>query len=239
MLSHLKIDLQEDFESQGQDLMDRDLELAKSFMPNDRANAIIRFYTWKPFALSLGYNQSDDKVDKDYLKQNSYDLVQRPTGGRAVFHANELTYSIIVPQNLIDKNTLYKEVHTHFAHCFSKIGIETDLTKTNPDFKNFYKSDERSFACFASAARYELSYDGKKIVGSAQRVIGENILQHGSILVSPGYEELAFMTKSSPEFQEKLLNFIKSVSISINEISDLNLSPYDLAFHLKNHILNL
>ncbi|TNE36410.1 lipoate--protein ligase family protein [bacterium] len=212
--------------------MEKDVELMKSFSDGD--SPIFRLYTWDPWCLSLGYNQNDESILKDKLKADGYDLVRRPTGGRGVFHANELTYSVITQ---IDANRtktyIYQEIHTLIAEVLNRMGIKVDFVKTNPDFKNFYKSDERSVSCFASSARYELTFGNKKIVGSAQRVFGNKLLQHGSILLDKGFERIADYITDDMEKAKRLKDFTLNTAIPINDISSeiINTKKLEIAFH--------
>jgi len=204
--------------SEGLFNMNKDVELMESLSPTD--SPIFRLYSWNPWCLSLGYNQKDDGILKDKLYKDGYDIVRRPTGGRGVFHANELTYSIVTHlDNTRTKDYVYQEVHTLIAEVLNSIGLEVDFVKTNPDFKNFYKSDERSVSCFASSARYELTHDNKKIVGSAQRIFGNKLLQHGSILIDYGFEQIADYTTEDSEKANRLKDFTLKTAIPINAIA--------------------
>lgn len=204
--------------SEGLFNMEKDLELANGF--REGSTPIFRLYSWNPWCLSLGYNQKDDNILKDRLKNDGYDLVRRPTGGRAVFHADELTYSVITKvDNVRTKTVIYQEIHSLIAEVLSRLGVDVDFVKTDINFKNFYNSDERSVSCFASSARYELTYDNKKIVGSAQRVFGNVLLQHGSILLDNGFEKIADYVTDDEEKAKRLKEFTLNSAIPINDIS--------------------
>lgn len=209
--------------SEGLFNMGKDLELAKNFEKSH--SPIFRLYSWKPWCLSLGYNQNDANINKEKLVSNNIDLVRRPTGGRAVLHANELTYSVITKVNSHrTKELIYRDVHQLIAEVFISLGVEVDFVKTNPDFKNFYKSDERSVSCFASSARYELTYDNKKIVGSAQRLFKDTLLQHGSILLDYGFENIAEYVSTNESKIKKLKEFTLKTAIPLNAISSKTIS---------------
>ncbi|PKL79903.1 MAG: hypothetical protein CVV25_06390 [Ignavibacteriae bacterium HGW-Ignavibacteriae-4] len=218
MLDKTKYKMIIDPPSEGLFNMNKDVELMESLSPTD--NPILRLYSWNPWCLSLGYNQKDDGILKDKLYKDGYEIVRRPTGGRGVFHANELTYSIVTHlDNTRTKDYVYQEVHTLIAEVLRNIGLEVDFVKTNPDFKNFYKSDERSVSCFASSARYELTHDNKKIVGSAQRIFGNKLLQHGSILIDYGFEKIADYATEDVEKANRLKDFTLKTAIPINAIA--------------------
>ena len=208
--------------------MNKDLELAMKF--KDSEVPIFRLYSWNPWCLSLGYNQKDDSILHQKLKDDGFQLIRRPTGGRAVFHANELTYSVVT--NVTDrynKTEIYEDIHKIIAQSLYKLGVEVDFVKTNPDLKNFYRSDERSVSCFASSARFELTHESRKIVGSAQRLFGEVLLQHGSILLDYGFEQIANYVSDDVDKVEKLKNFTLKTATPINSIVDKKVSTNDLA----------
>ncbi len=190
--------------------MDLDLLLAQSLNSD---NAILRIYQWKPYCISLGANQSFDDVNLDKMKTNNIDVVKRPTGGRAILHSEELTYSVIYPiNNTTSSKNIYNEINLALRKGLiefdSKLS-EIELEHTQPNFKEFYKS-EISAICFAVSAKSELNFNGKKIVGSAQRKIGNVILQHGSILCGQFHKNIV-----------DYLNIDKSTkSMIIDEISD-------------------
>ena len=201
--------------------MDYDLERAKA-VEDGKLPAMFRLYAWEPWCLSLGYNQKDDDVDYSELKDRGYDLVRRPTGGRAVFHANEITYSFVIRLNDdLNIHEIYKDIHLMFINVFLGMGIELDFVRSGTNLREFYKLEGISNSCFASSARYEVCSGGRKIVGSAQRVIGRTLLQHGSILIGREHLEIVQLLKhSSLESRGRLLEFIKSKSVSLGELSD-------------------
>lgn len=224
MLESNKYRLIIDPPSEGLFNMNKDVKLMQNF--TDSASPIFRLYNWNPWCLSLGYNQKEDSILKDKLIKDGYELVRRPTGGRGVFHANELTYSVVTKiDNIRNKEYLYKEIHTVISEVLRSINLEVGFVKTNPDFKNFYKSDERSVSCFASSARYELTYDNKKIVGSAQRVFGNTLLQHGSILIDKGFEKIADYVTEDEIKSKRLKEFTLNTAIPINDITDETITP--------------
>lgn len=186
-----------------------------------KALPMLRFYGWKPYAVSLGANQSENEIDKELCRKYGYDIVRRPTGGRAVLHSNEITYSVVLNLNdLLEVHNLYHKIHLFLIEIFEKIGCK-DLTfnKTSTDLRNYYKKSSDSVSCFASSARYEIMHQGKKVVGSAQRVLKNTLIQHGSILLDEGYENIAdvIAVKSFEErqkFKEYILAHTSTLSKS-------------------------
>ncbi len=217
-----------------------DFDFQRTLLCEDgKALPMLRFYGWSPWAVSLGANQKESDFHQDKLKDYGFDLVRRPTGGRAVLHANELTYSFVCPlsDNLKPQN-VYREIHYFLVKGLKLLGAENlEFEKSQTNFNEFYRRETVSISCFASSARYEIEWKGKKIVGSAQRVYGNTLLQHGSILLGPGYELIAEVANLKDEFAKEILrNHIKSHSISIEEIVGRKI-PFEFAVETFNNLL--
>lgn len=143
----------------------------------------LRFYTWAPSAVSVGYFQNTiGEVDLDLCLDMGIDVVRRLTGGRAVLHDKELTYSIICPDNLPEFQghilATYKIISSCLVEGLNSIGIKASLA---PSARKAGR--ESPSACFTSPSHYEIMTDGKKLVGSAQRRGEGAFLQHGSVLM--------------------------------------------------------
>jgi lipoate-protein ligase A len=195
--------------------MDFDLWLAQNYNPD---KPILRLYQWKPYCISLGANQSFDDVNLDKINKENIEVVKRPTGGRAILHSEELTYSIIYP---LESNSSARELYDQINQALRKGLIEFDptlsvieLEHNQPDFKEFYKS-QLSSVCFAVSAKSELNFDGKKIVGSAQRKIGNVILQHGSILCGDFHKNIVNYLNVDPSRRKEILKEISDSTIDL------------------------
>jgi len=150
----------------------------------------IRFYTWAPPAVSVGYFQnSPGDVDLAACREMGIDVVRRLTGGRAVFHDRELTYSVTCPDNVPtfpdDILGTYKIISSCLVYGLNSIGLNASLTSP---MKKIVKDSPS--ACFTSPSHHEIAIDGKKLVGSAQRRGEGGFLQHGSILIEFDGERL-------------------------------------------------
>lgn len=157
------------------------------------ANPILRVYRWQPFTISIGYHQNADEIDSATCRRDGVGLVRRPTGGRAIFHAHEVTYSMIIPNGhrQFAKTSLdvYNEISSALVLGLQMAGLPVTLEKRpQPDAE--FSSYQRQFACFASSARYEIQYRSRKLVGSAQRRFPKAILQHGSIIIGQQHLKL-------------------------------------------------
>lgn len=140
----------------------------------------LRFYTWRPAALSLGYGQPLAVVDSELARREGIDLVRRPTGGQAILHNDELTYAVMLPRThaLAAGGVLasYERLSAGFERGFAALGLEARQGDWQPA-----ASDAEGLLCFASPSTHELSVNGVKLMGSAQTRLGGALLQHGSI----------------------------------------------------------
>lgn len=145
---------------------------------------VLRFYFWKPPAVSLGYNQKPAKIDYKKCDEYGIDVVRRPTGGRAVYHDKEITYSVIIPPNSdmfkLSIHELYYDISKALTAGLNSLGIKFDIERNKPADSKKHNNVED---CFSSAARFEIKYKGAKIVGSAQRRLSTAVIQHGSIIL--------------------------------------------------------
>jgi lipoate-protein ligase A len=164
---------------------------------------ILRFYGWYPFCVSLGYHQNSDEINLNQCDINKFEVVRRPTGGRAIFHAEELTYSVIYPSNSISGPDIYRLIHNPIVSALNDLNIDARFNQTQPDLKGFYAS-EKSSVCFATAAQYEVEIDRKKLIGSAQRIYEQGILQHGSILLGQTHQKLIDLLNINIKQKENL-----------------------------------
>lgn len=141
----------------------------------------LRFYGWKPPAVSIGYFQRlEEEVDLEACRRLGIDWVKRPTGGRAVLHDQEVTYSVVIAQKLLPGSVLetYRVLAAGLVEGLRMLGLPAALV--GRDEQN---AGERglSAACFDAPSWYEIAVEGRKIVGSAQVRSHGVILQHGSV----------------------------------------------------------
>lgn len=198
--------------------MECDLQLAEECKDNE---IFLRFYQWKPYAISLGANQSFSDVDLKRTKADGIDVVKRPTGGRAIFHSEEITYSFIIPLSFgLSPKEIYFSVSealiTGLKYYDEKLS-GTMLESLQPNFPELLKSKSGSI-CFASTAKNEVKYLGKKLIGSAQRKMKNIVLQHGSILCGTKHRELINYLLLSEKDKTKLKNEINSKTVEIETI---------------------
>lgn len=140
---------------------------------------IFRLYGWRPACVSLGRNQKDDFLDRKFLQENNIDVVRRLTGGRALLHDNEITYSYICPISYLKNGehviSSYKEISQILIDKFKLLGIDLEFGTQKPIKTGFDY-------CMLISTGADLCYKGRKLIGSAQCRKNGYILQHGSIL---------------------------------------------------------
>jgi lipoate-protein ligase A len=165
------------------------------------APTTVRFYSWSPPALSLGYAQSIEReIDLRQCTSLGIDVVRRPTGGRAVLHDHEVTYSLVISANdpRVTAGILaaYLMISQALIRGLSYLGITAELLPLRRGVP--LPSDKASPVCFATPSSYEVAVGGRKIIGSAQRRAHDVIMQHGSIPLSWDLERMrAVFSRSS------------------------------------------
>lgn len=177
----------------------------------------LRLYGWRPHAVSLGYHQElDGGIDRAAVAERGYGIVRRPTGGRAILHADELTYSFCIRQDAIrgGNSTMesYREISRGIIAGLELLGATVSLGADGsaPPDPGFCGQDTGADAarpiCFARTARCDLQAEGRKVVGSAQVRRNGGILQHGSIPITIDLEDqVAVMPGSDGRISRQVL----------------------------------
>ncbi len=145
-----------------------------------RGERWLRLYRWTPYCLSFGRHEPAlRRYDRSRIEARGLDVVRRPTGGRAVWHAEELTYAVAAPAEPFGGlRQAYEEIHRMLVAALRMLGVGAELApmRATPAVD--------AGACFASPVGGEITVDGRKLVGSAQLREGAGLLQHGSLLLS-------------------------------------------------------
>ncbi|DAA83615.1 MAG TPA: hypothetical protein DCS44_08930 [Cyanobacteria bacterium UBA10660] len=187
----------------GKENMQIDSDLLDFAIKNELKEPIFRLYGWEPACVSLGRNQKDDFLDYELLKSKNIDVVRRLTGGRALLHDNEITYSFICPESFLQNGShivsSYKEISQILIDKFKKLGIDLDFGASKPIKTGFDY-------CMLISTGADLCYKEKKLIGSAQCRSHGYILQHGSILY---------------DYDKKLLEEIFKEKVSTDEITSI------------------
>ncbi len=142
----------------------------------------LRLYSWEVPTLSLGYAQSINDVNISKLEQLGWGLVRRPTGGRAILHTDELTYSITaaIDDPLMSGNLLesYQRISKALLGALQILGVNA---RADSEYSNQVTLGRKEPVCFEVPSNYEVTYLGKKLIGSAQARKNNGVLQHGSL----------------------------------------------------------
>ena len=215
-----------------------DVELADKLLHGTNLPTL-RLYQWKPWAVSLGYNQSEEDINTKKCTEYGFEIVRRPTGGRAILHANELTYSVVMPADGKGITEIYSLISKALVKGLSAICPEVSYETSQPNFQSLYKKQE-SIPCFSASARYEVQVHGKKLVGSAQRRfstagIPEVVLQHGSILLGPEHKLLAeILNVENNDVREKIKRDIDLKTIDLSSAVQRSVSYEECASVIRS-----
>ncbi|MFW5809312.1 MAG: lipoate--protein ligase family protein [Halanaerobium sp.] len=190
----------------------------------------LRFYSWEPAALSLGYFQkAEAEIDYQRCQGEGIDLVRRLTGGRAILHDQELTYSIIIREDYklladsIEKS--YQQISMGLVKGLQGLGIPVELKAVERGKK---APAGHSAACFDAPSWYEVILDNKKLIGSAQRRKDNTILQHGSLPLKLDAAKIFKLLNYSSEQQRKKARRIFSAKSTSLKKAGCNFSYSEL-----------
>ncbi len=210
----------------GQKNMQIDENLLNNAIKNQSQDKIFRLYAWEPACVSLGRNQDDKFINKSLLEEYNIDVVRRLTGGRALLHDKEITYSFVAPASSLKNGESviesYKEISQILIDVFEKLGIKLTLGGEKGVHTKFDY-------CMLISTGADLCYQGKKFIGSAQCRKQGYILQHGSILL---------------DYDKKLLEKLFNENISTDTIISLKeinpqITTYDVINCFNSYISSL
>lgn len=169
----------------------------------------LRLYSWNPPCLSLGHAQSIKDVDMERLHAHGWDVVRRVTGGRAILHTDELTYSVTgsAEEPVLAGGVLesYNRLAQALLHAVQSLSVPVEMKEHVG-----HASSMTNPVCFEVPSTYEITVDGKKLIGSAQARKKEGVLQHGSLPLTGDLaricDALVFENESAREMaKERLL----------------------------------
>ncbi|MFC4768898.1 lipoate--protein ligase family protein [Effusibacillus consociatus] len=189
----------------------------------------VRFYGWNPATVSIGYFQKQAEIDFPVLRAKGLGFVRRPTGGRAVLHDREVTYSIVVseayPNMPKSVNESYRVLSMGLVEGFRNLGLQASMVSLATEEEKQKYASLGSSACFDSPSWYELVVEGRKVTGSAQTRQRGAILQHGSILLDLD-EDLLFSVLyfSSDKLRERLKAGFREKAVSIKQLTGREIS---------------
>jgi len=148
---------------------------------NSESPPTLRLYAWHPACLSLGHAQPFSEVNTAVLDEQGWDVVRRPTGGRAILHVDELTYSVIAPQteSRVKGGVLesYLRLSEALIAALNLLGLSPEANEKDSN----QKPNNTNPVCFEIPSNYEITVNGKKLIGSAQARRNTGLLQHGAL----------------------------------------------------------
>ncbi|HHS50729.1 MAG TPA: lipoate--protein ligase family protein [candidate division Zixibacteria bacterium] len=179
----------------------------------------LRFFDWDRPTITIGYGQPRTDINFARLAEENIAWAVRPTGGRAVLHWNELTYSVTLPpEHEIARLSViesYRVLSTALAEGLRHCGVDVEIARGEA-------GGHKNPSCFSSTSRYEVTHEGRKLIGSAQRRKRGAILQQGSIPISPEFRGLPkfFTNFVGADLAEKS-TCIAECAVAIPEKADL------------------
>ncbi|MGP4041988.1 lipoate--protein ligase family protein [Gracilibacillus sp. D59] len=201
---------------------------------NKKIPPTIRFYEWLPAGLSIGYFQKTvNKIDLEAVQNSDIELVRRLTGGRAVLHDQELTYSVIVSEDHPKMPKSVKEAYLVLSkgllEGFRTLGI--DASFAIPEGK---LNTTQSAVCFEEPSWYELVVDNKKAAGSAQTRKQGVILQHGSIPLTVDNDKLYdLFVYRNERVKQRAREAFNDKAISIEQVAKRNVTLEEMKHAFK------
>jgi len=214
----------------------------------------LRLYAWDPPCLSLGYAQPLNDVDLDRLNQSGWDLVRRPTGGKAILHTDELTYAVIAPHTEIRMAGSVLESYSRLSQALllalQFLGVPANIRHKSKEVETSQKNGQIKYGqknpgpvCFEEPSTYEIIVNNKKLLGSAQARRKEGILQHGSLPLYGDLTRIIQVLKFSDEktrviAANRLLNRATTIELVLGEKIDWKITAeaFSKAFQ---QVLNL
>lgn len=199
---------------------------------------ILRLYRWQPATLTLGYAQSAvDGVDLHACHAAGIDVVRRPTGGRAVFHDQEVTYAVIAPIGGLFGGTVagsYQVIAGVLRNTLCTFGLPAELVPGKQ------RGQVGRAVCFTAPAQHELLIDGCKVAGCAQKRRGNAFLQHGSIPLELDLDLLQQLMPAAPDEDPRdrfrnigWLNRFASRPLSIDEVETALIDSFAAALGIR------
>jgi len=207
--------LEGDFD--GEENMRRDFLLYQR-REEEPASPALRVYGWEPWTVSLGRHQDPGaSLDREEIARRGFGWVSRPTGGRAVFHARELTYCLVARQEPPFDGGLadtHQKIAGALLRFYRGLGLAPELTRPAPA----RELDPRSQApCFVAPGLAEIELEGRKLAGSAQLRGRQAFLQHGSLPLGPEHLLLPALLPGSDELRARMTRSLASRSLCLED----------------------
>ena len=183
----------------------------------------LRFYRWQPPAVSLGRHQPVADLDQAAVAAHGYDIVRRTTGGRAILHIDEFTYSVAAaatePRVAGGVMDAYLRLSNALVAGLQALGVAAD--KAGGDVRT---GSDVSAACFEVPSAYEITVQGRKLMGSAQSRRAKYVLQHGSLPlygdITRLVEVLVLSEEERPQLHRQLADHACTLATALGVADD-------------------
>ncbi len=178
----------------------------------------LRFYQWEPPCLSLGKRQPLDGVELARCRDDGVDVVRRATGGWAILHTDELTYSVAVsPQDERAAGAIldaYRKLSAGLVDGLRRLGALAEMNPVNP-----YGVHNASAACFEVPSAYEITVGSQKLMGSAQARPAGRVLQHGSLPLRGDIARVAdYLRHDADDAREHLRAHLRERATTLGDV---------------------
>jgi lipoyl(octanoyl) transferase len=194
----------------------------------------LRFYRWAPPAISLGCMQDPGTtLDHAALEKAGVSWIKRPTGGRAILHWNDLTYSIAFPAHLPEFGQTVHESYAVISRCLmtglERAGIRCESHGSSAEYAATGR--DIKLPCFLSPNRNEIMVNGKKLIGSAQKRTDKAVLQHGSLPIDGSFRRLPEFCRIDETTRAAQVKMLGEKCACVKEI-DQEIDAQSLTMHL-------
>jgi lipoate-protein ligase A len=180
----------------------------------------LRFFGWIPACLSLGQAQPGTDVDREACYAAGVDVVRRPTGGRAILHTDELTYSVVAPEAEPRVAGTLVESYRRLSEGLLTGLMVMGVPGRQAERPNHHEQDQGP-VCFEVPSNYEIVFDGKKLVGSAQMRKAGVVLQHGTLPLHGDIARIAKYLMSRPK-PDRVRQRATTVEAALGRIIDFD-----------------
>lgn len=197
------------------------------------ATPTLRVFAWQPPCISLGYHQRVEEIDLERCLADGVELVRRPTGGRAILHHEELTYSVVIPASSPwfgeEVAQTYELISLALVEGLKSLGVAARFERAQQTQVD-YRRGEFSVPCFSSSVRNEVLWQGRKLVGSAQRRYEGGVLQHGSILLGSAHLRLVdYLAGLDVQERARYREYLRQRTAAVNQIAGREVSFAEVA----------
>jgi lipoate-protein ligase A len=197
----------------------------------------IRLYQWERPTFSIGAMQKSNRVlDMDYLQSNEIPFVRRPTGGKTVYHYNEITYSVNASVEMFSGGNNLDQSYLFIANILVQALRKVNIPATLADERDLALAKSNQ-PCFSFPTLNEIEVNKKKIIGSAQKRDKWAFLQHGSLPITMNYQEYGLATHCSDELIRNKMVTLSELGIhDLDRVRDAIIESFQVS--LKSDFVN-